>query len=240
MKISMILPTYNERENINILIPSLETFFRRKKINHEIIVVDDSSPDGTADAARDMNRQYKNIRVIERKTKAGIGSAIRTGYNAGNGSILLSMDSDLSFNVSDIEKILSKFNEGYDMVVGNRHSKGGHYKATEKNIKVKRIISKYGNKMTRFIVGLDLRDFSANFRGVRKDVWKKLETKDSTNSILLEMIVSAKSKGYNVGEVPVEFSERRYGVSKLNLSREAPKFLAKALVFRLRYLVKWT
>ena len=235
MKVSVIIPTYNERENIGILIPSIEKLLSNHKIQHEIIVVDDSSPDNTAELARDLNKEYKNIRVLVRKEKSGIGSAIRDGYNIAKNDILLSIDSDLSFKIDDIIKLLKKIEEGYDVVVGSRHIRKSDYKAYDFNIKLKRFVSRHGNKITSSLVGIRIKDFSANFRAMKKSVWEFIETKDNTNSILLEMIVAADAKGYKVAEIPVEFRDRRYGKSKLNLFKEAPKFFSKSIAFRLKY-----
>lgn len=235
MKVSVIIPTYNERENIGILIPAIEKLLKKYGVQHEIIVVDDSSPDNTAELARDLNKKYKNIRVRVRREKSGIGSAIRDGYNIAKNDVLLSIDSDLSFKIDDILKLLKKIEEGCDVVVGSRHIRKGDYKAADFNIKLKRFVSRYGNKVTSSLVGIKIKDFSANFRAMKKSVWKSIDTKDNTNSILLEMIVAAHSKGYKVAEVPVEFKDRRYGKSKLNLFKEAPKFFSKSIAFRLKY-----
>ncbi|MGR3302420.1 MAG: glycosyltransferase [Candidatus Scalindua sp.] len=110
--LSIIIPTYNERENIKILIPEIEKTFGH--VNHEIIVVDDNSPDGTAKASEELNKRYGNIRVIVRKKKEGIGAAIREGYNSARNSIILSSDSDLSFTLSDTYRLYEKIQEGYD------------------------------------------------------------------------------------------------------------------------------
>ncbi len=123
--LSIVLPTYNEKDNINILIPRIEETFNH--INHEIIVVDDSSPDGTAWVSEELNKKYGNIRVIVREKKEGIGAAIREGYNNANNSIILSSDSDLSFLPSDMHRLYEKVQEGYDFVWGSKYSKGSFY-----------------------------------------------------------------------------------------------------------------
>ncbi len=114
----IVLPTYNEKDNIKILIPRIEETF--KHINHEIIVVDDNSPDGTARVPEELNEKYGNIRVIAREGKEGIGVAIREGYNNAHNSIILSSDSDLSFLSSDMYRLYEKVQEGYDFVWGSK------------------------------------------------------------------------------------------------------------------------
>ncbi len=116
--LSIVLPTYNEKDNIKILIPRIEETL--KHINHEIIVVDDNSLDGTARVSEELNEKYGNIRVIVRKEKEGIGVAIREEYNNASNSIILSSDSDLSFLPSDMYRLYEKVQEGYDFVWGSK------------------------------------------------------------------------------------------------------------------------
>src|SRR3989344_3391982 len=98
MRISIIIPTYNEAENIPIIIGDIEKTIFKKYVG-EIIIVDDSSPDGTGDIAKRLNKKYKNIIVINKEKREGIGAALRVGYNNANGDILISTDADLSFDI---------------------------------------------------------------------------------------------------------------------------------------------
>jgi len=236
--LSIVLPTYNELKNIKILIEQIEKEFK-KKIKLEIIV-DDSSPDGTANAARALNKKYKNIRVIVRKNKEGIGAALRDGYNAARNDLILSSDSDLSFSVKDMLKLIDKIKQGYDLVIGSRHMEQGYYEKKVLKTRIKGFVSNTGNKVVRILTGVPIHDFSANFRVIRRDVWRSIKTKEKTNIILLEMILKTYYKKYKVAEVPVAFKDRIYGESKLNLAKEAPKFFMKMLLFviNLRILKK--
>ncbi len=231
--LSIVLPTYNEKDNIKILIPEIEKTFNH--INHEIIVVDDSSPDGTATASEKFNKEYGNIRVIVREKKEGIGAAIREGYNNARNSIIISSDSDLSFLPSDMYRLFEKIQEGYDLVLGSRHSEYSFYELTTLKVRIKGWISKNGNRVLRLITGIRVHDFSANFRAIRKDVWKRINTIEKTNTLLLEMILKCKYGGLKVTEIPVTFKDRIYGESKLNLGIEAPKFLIKMIKYVVMY-----
>lgn len=233
MKLSIILPTYNERRNISILIPKIEELFKKEK--HEIIIVDDNSPDGTALCAQELNKRFGNIKTIVREKREGIGAALRQGYDEAIGDIILSMDSDLSFSLGDLHAVLQKIDEGYDLVVGSRHTTKENYEMKLLETKVKGFVSRFGNKITSFVTGIDIHDFSANFRGIRKEVWKKISVKDNTNTMLLEMILKAYYSKFRIAEVPVLFKERVYGVSKLNLKYEAPKFFIKLIYYTLLY-----
>ena len=228
--ISIVLPTFNEKENIKILIPELEKFFQTYKecILKEIVVVDDYSPDNTAGVCIEMNRKYGNIVLIQ-KQKEGIGAALQKGYFHAKGDIIVSMDSDLSFEVDDIKKLLEKIEQGYDLVLGCRHLIKGHYEKKELATKIKGTVSSLGNKLIPLFTGIKLHDFSANFRAVKNNVWKSIDVQDQTNFMLLEMIIKTKKKGFKITETPVTFKERVYGKSKLNLFVESLRFLYKII-----------
>jgi|TARA_B100001964_G_scaffold229474_1_gene281846 glycosyltransferase involved in cell wall biosynthesis len=231
--LSIILPTYNERDNIKILIPGIEKTFGH--INHEIIVVDDSSPDGTAKASEELNKKYGNIRVIVRKKKEGIGAAIREGYNSAKNPIILSSDSDLSFTLSDTYRLYEKIQEGYDLVWGSKYSRGSFYEPETLGLRVKKRISKYGNRIIGITTGIKAKDFTANLRVIKKDVWEQIDIQENTNTFLMEMILKCKYGGLRVTEMPVTFNARVYGKSKMNLGVEAPKFIIKMVKYVLMY-----
>lgn len=231
--LSIILPTYNEKENIKILIPKIEKAFGH--VNHEIIIVDDNSPDETARASEELNKKYGNIRVIVRKKKEGIGTAIREGYNSAKNSIILSSDADLSFTLSDTYKLYEKIQEGYDLVWGSKYSKGSFYEPATWRGRVKRWVSKNGNKIIMIATGIRANDFTANLRAIKKDVWVQIETQEKTNTFLMEMILKCKYGGLRVVEMPVTFNARIYGESKMNLGVEAPKFIIKMVKYILMY-----
>lgn len=231
--LSIILPTYNERDNIKILIPEIEKTFGH--VSHEIIVVDDNSPDGTAKTSEELNKKYGNIRVIVRKKKEGIGAAIREGYNSARNSIILSSDSDLSFTLSDTYRLYVKIQEGYDLVWGSKYSRGSFYEPGTLGLRIKKWISKYGNKIIGIATGIKANDFTANLRAIKKDVWEQIDTQEKTNTFLMEMILKCKYGGFRVTEMPVTFNARIYGESKMNLGVEAPKFVIKMAKYVLMY-----
>jgi len=231
--LSIILPTYNERENIKILIPEIEKTFGH--IDHEIIVVDDNSPDETAKVSEELNKKFGNVRVIVRKKKEGIGAAIREGYNSAKNSIILSSDADLSFTLSDTYRLYKKIQEGYDLVWGSKYSKGSFYEPATWQGRVKKWVSKNGNKLIRITTGIKANDFTANLRVIKKDVWEQIDTQEKTNTFLMEMILKCKYGGLRVVEMPVTFNARIYGESKMNLAVEAPKFIIKMIKYVLMY-----
>lgn len=231
--VSIIIPTYNEKENISILIPELENLFKEEQpyALKEIIIVDDYSPDATAKLCHELNKKYKNIIVLQ-KQKQGIGAALCYGYDHAQGEVILSMDADLSFSVNDIPSLLNRIKKGNDLVVGCRHTlQGAGYQKKQFSTFIKGTVSSSGNKIIASLLGIPLHDFSANFRAIRKRVWDSLCTTEKTNLLLLEMIVKANKKKYKISEVPVLFSERRFGKSKLNLFVESLRFLYRLFFY---------
>lgn len=239
-EISVILPTYNEKENIAKLIPVVEDVFSQNNIDGEIVVVDDSSPDGTADYAKKLAKKHKNLRVLVRPKKEGLGAALRDGYNSCESDVIFSMDSDLSLDPNDIPRFLKKIAEGYDFVVGARHGNAGSYEIGEKRTVIKKMVSIIGVNLSKLLIGAPVEDFSLNFKAIRRNVWRALDTKEKRYAFHLEMIVQAHSKGYKVTSIPVAFKERIYGQSKTQLSKEVPTFLWKLIGFTWKYRIRKT
>lgn len=233
LDISMVYPTYNEVENIPEIIGKADAFLKKRKLRGEILILDDNSPDGTAKKAESLRKKYPCVRVIIRKTDKGIGAALRDGYEAAKGEIVLSSDSDQSFDVNDFDLILDKLHHGCDLVVGSRRIKGGEYQAKSIPLQFKSFLSGSGNVLIRLIAGVPIHDFSMNFRGFKRNVWKAIQTQEKSNSLLMEMILKAHYKGFKVDEVPIVFKERKFGESKLQLSKEAPQFLLNTVKYSL-------
>ena len=238
MELSIVIPTYNEKENIEFLIHQIEQLFHKKYTrNFEIIIVDDNSPDGTAQLAIKLNKKYGNIRVIIRRKRQGVGAALREGYNKSRGNLILSTDADLSFDVNDMERLIAELNKGYDLVLGSRYLSKKDYEKPDLQTKIKGFVSKYGNVTVRLLSGLNVHDFSANFRIIRKKIWTEIKITDDTHSILLEMILKTRYRGYKVTEIPVKFKLRKYGKSKLILTKIAPNFFIKLILYIFKYRI---
>ena len=236
--ISVVIPTYNERENIIRLIPQLVEAFQGAP--YEILVVDDNSPDGTGDAVQECARTNPRIRLITKHKKEGIGAALRVGYDQAQGDIIVSSDADLSFRVNDLVRLTDAVSQGADLALGSRHAQGAAYEAEVFRVRCKRWVSRLGNVALRGVFRIPVHDFSANCRAIRRSVWQQIHTQEKTNTLLLEMILRCHYGGFRVSELPVTFQDRQYGVSKLRLSIEAPKFLLKMAKYRWYYLVHRT
>ena len=236
--LSVILPTYNEKENIALLIPKIQETFSKNRINGEVVVVDDSSPDGTASFARELAKKLGNIRVIERPKKEGLGAALRQAYDSCESELILSMDSDMSLDPNDIPRFIEKINEGYDLVVGSRRGAKASYEVGSVKTLVKKIISTVGNRMIRLLLDLPVNDFSLNFRVIRRDAWRALKTKEKLYVFLLEMIMQAHAKGYKISSIQVVFKDRMYGRTKTKLLQQCMAFLKNLLIFTWKYRIR--
>ena len=216
-KITIIIPTYNEKENISKIVPDIFEVFKRNKIDGNVIVVDDGSPDGTGDVVKDLMKKY-NLDIIERKCKSGLGSAYIAGFKKAlkeSSDIIFEMDADYSHNPKYIPDFVNKINEGYDLVIGSRYIKGG----AVKNWGPKRImVSKGGNFVARTLSGLRTNDVTAGYRAYRKEIFKRLDLdriRSSGYDFQIEMVFRTSRKGFKVTEIPITFVDRHVGSSKL-------------------------
>lgn len=225
LSLSVVIPTYNERENIVILIPELVRLLAPRRL--EIIVVDDQSPDGTGAAVQALALGTPGLQLIVKTPREGIGAALRRGYNEARHDVIASLDADLSYDTRDLLKLLDRIEAGADLVVGSRHMAGGAYATPSLRVRLKYVASSLGNRFTRWVSGLEVHDVSANFRAIRRGAWQAIQTWENTNSLLFEMIIKAHRGGFRVEEVPISFGDRIHGESKLNLIVELPKFLVK-------------
>lgn len=232
-ELSVIIPTYNERENIQRLLPRLAAALA--DVSYEVVVVDDCSPDGTGDAVGDLARAGHPARLISKPVKEGIGAALRVGYHAGRGRLLASLDADLSFDPADLRRLMTRVAGGADVVVGSRHVAGSAYEAPTLRVRFKRFTSRTTNALLRRLTGIPISDFTANMRVLRREAWTTIETQEKTNLLLFEMILKAYVRGFIIAEAPVAFRNRRFGESKLRLAREAPKFLRMVALVLARY-----
>lgn len=220
---SLVIPTYNEAKNLEILLPQMLDVF--KGWNTEIIFVDDGSNDGTREYIRKQISAFPNIKLIERAKLMGIGSALIAGYNAARGEYIISVDSDLSFPSEDVGKIAQLLLLGkHDMILGSRYAVGSYYEAPNFEIFKKKTVSRLGNIFLRFTTGVNVHDFSANCRGIKSSVWRELHLKSGDNFMLFETIWRVHKKGLTIAEMPVRFFNRRFGSSKLKLGSAARKF----------------
>ncbi|KKR84424.1 MAG: Dolichyl-phosphate beta-D-mannosyltransferase [Candidatus Woesebacteria bacterium GW2011_GWB1_41_10] len=222
-KAVVIIPTYNEKENIGLLIDKLEEVFAKvpKKWEMNILVVDDSSPDGTGEVVRGKMDQFKNVHLFTNKEKVGLGGAYMRGMEYATqemkADLMFEFDADFQHDPELIPSFLEKIDGGADLVLGSRYMKGG---SIPKFWGIHRkILSVGGNIFTRVMM-LDrkIHDWTTGFRAVRPELFFKVKDKITelkTYSFQLQFLYQARKLGANIAEVPLNFKERYKGYSKI-------------------------
>jgi len=213
----VILPTYNEAKNIIKILDSIEAL----SINISVLVVDDSSPDGTSTKVTKHPSFNKSIFLLKRPQKSGLGSAYRDGFQWGidkDHDVFLQMDSDFSHNPNDIPRFLKTISEGVDIVVGSRYLKG----ISVINWPLYRLLlSIWAGVYTRFITGMPISDPTTGFVAIRRNLLERIvnfKTKSFGYAFLIEMKYFAWGNGFVIKEIPIVCTERQHGQSKLTLS----------------------
>ena len=203
--ISIIIPTYNEKENIKKLIFKINKILNK---NYEIIVVDDNSPDRTGEVVDKLRKN--NVRCIHRKGKLGLSSAVIEGFSKAKGNIIGVMDADLSHNVNIIPNLIKPIVDGKaELTIGSRYVKGGGVKNWPLT---RKIISKGATLLSLLLTRI--KDPMSGFFFLKKSIIKDINLNAKGYKILLEIIVKGNYK--NVKEVPYTFKDRKLGKSKLN------------------------
>ncbi len=216
--VSIIIPTYNESQNILNILKSIGEIIP-KNVLTEAIVVDDNSPDGTGKIVEDYLKNVKKIAgytvdIIHRKTKNGLSSAILSGIQRAGGETIVVMDSDLSHPPQIIPKMIEMLKQYQcDMVVASRYITGGHITGWTKK---RKLISKVATIIAKKGLGVQTNDPMSGFFAFRKGILKGLNFDALGYKILLEILV--KRRGLHVKEIPYTFQNRKFGSSKLNSS----------------------
>jgi len=206
--VSIILPTYNEADNIKDIIPKISETLENENIKGEVIVVDDDSPDGTADIARNLGDKY-NVRTHVRKNKRGLATAVMKGFELAKGDICLVMDADLSHPVTKIPEMIKPIIDGEcDAVVGSRYVAGG---SSQNWQFIRKILSKGAGLFARGLTRLS--DPTSGFIAFRKDMLDRVKLNPVGWKIVLEFLVKTNCR---FKELPIMFNERSKGKSKLN------------------------
>ena len=211
--ISIVIPTYNERENIEILIPKIFRVLEKEGVEGEVIIVDDNSPDKTGRVAEGMKKHYR-IKVIHRSFKLGLSSAVLEGFKVAEGGIIGVMDADLSHPPEIIPDLIEPLFKGEaDLVVGSRYVNGGGVK----NWSLRRkITSKLAASLAKGLT--DVRDPMSGFFFFDRGIIKSVELNPRGYKIGLEIMVKGRYK--SIKEVPYVFAERKSGKSKLGFGEK--------------------
>ncbi len=230
LKAFIVMPTFNEAGNIEAMLE--EVLRKTAPLDEEvhILVVDDNSPDGTGSLVLEAAGKNERIHLLHREEKEGLGAAYIAGFKEAvhsfKADIVLEMDADFSHNPNDVPRLIAEVVAGSDFVIGSRYVPGG---STPKDWGMRRrLVSKAANLAVKALLGVrGVRDCTGGFRAIKASVLERagfegLESKGySFQAVLLERVLSVKGK---VKEVPIAFSQRREGVSKLGFRDVAEGF----------------
>jgi len=216
-KYSVLLPTYNERQNLPIMIDLLVETFENNHLAYEIVIVDDNSPDHTADVARQLQALYGDdrIRLLCRAGKLGLGTAYRDGLSLCTGNFVFLMDADFSHHPKFIPAFIAEqARADFDVVSGTRYRSGGGVHGWDLR---RKLTSRVANYLAAVLLSPPCSDLTGSFRLYKRDVLERVirSFEPSGYVFQMEMVVRVAKEGYTIGEVPITFVDRIYGTSKM-------------------------
>jgi dolichol-phosphate mannosyltransferase len=213
----LVLPTYNEAENVE---PLVEAARAKLPATAQVLVVDDSSPDGTGQIAARLAERHENVHLLDRPRKEGLGPAYIAGFRyalEGGAGFVLEMDSDFSHDPAYLPRLLEAAKRA-DVVLGSRYVPGGGVSDWGP---LRRAVSRGGSAYARLMLGVEVRDLTGGFKCFRREVLEAIDLDDISTrgyAFQVEMTYRAIRRGFEVVEVPIVFRERRVGTSKMDLS----------------------
>jgi glycosyltransferase involved in cell wall biosynthesis len=208
-QISVVVPFYNEQENIQELYQGLTRVLGNLNVTYELIFVDDGSKDRTPQILRGLYQKDQKVLVIRLRKNFGQTAALQAGFDFARGEIIISMDGDLQHDPKDIPLFLSKMEEGYDIVSGWR-------KRRVDNLLFRKLPSLVANRMMKKLSGVDIHDFGTTFKAYKKDVIKSVRLYGELHRFIPALI---SRQGVKITEIPIKNIVRQKGKSKYGLSR---------------------
>ena len=225
----VVIPTYNEIDNIEDFVDQII------KIDVDILIVDDNSPDGTGDLVQKLSENLSQVNLLKRSGKLGLGSAYRDGFKWGLNEgykYLIEMDADFSHSFSDLNNILQN-SKNFDVVIGRRYIPGGGSNGWDFK---RKLLSSYANKLSKVLLRSKINDMTSGFRSYSSEALNEINyfsTKSDGYSFQIEMTIRSIEKKLSIKEVPIIFTERSLGNSKMS-----KKIVYEAFLFLLNNGVK--
>ena len=214
----LVLPTYNEAENVEAIVRAVLPRLAEVAAEHRLLVVDDSSPDGTGEIADRLASEHEAVEVLHRGGKEGLGRAYIAGFRhalAGGAELVLEMDADFSHDPADVPRLIAAAGDA-DLVLGSRYVEGGGVEGWELH---RRLLSRGGCFYARTVLGVPVRDLTGGFKCFRRTVLETLDLDDvqaDGYGFQIEMTYRTLKAGFHVKEIPIVFHERRAGASKMD------------------------
>jgi dolichol-phosphate mannosyltransferase len=223
MKLSVVIPAHNERESIAVTVERLSAELRAAQIPHEILVVDDASSDGTGEVVRETAERVPDIRVVRSPRTPGFGQAVRAGLDEFTGDAVAIMMADLSDSPSDLVHYYKVLEDGFDCAFGSRFVRGGQ---VHDYPKVKLILNRLVNFGIRVLFRHGYNDTTNAFKAYRREVIENIQPLLSNHfNLTVEMPLKAIVRGHSYSVVPISWTNRTYGVSKLKLQEMGSRYL---------------
>ena len=237
MKLSVVIPAYNEEENIGACIDELTQTLGKTQVPYEIIVVNDNSIDATELKIREKMADDDRVRLIGRTRPGGFGRAVRSGIEAVTGDVVVIYMADLSDSPEDVVSYYRKIEEGYDCVFGSRFMKGSVVKQYPR---LKLLINRIVNRCIQLMFWARFNDVTNAFKAYRTEVIRDCGPYRASHfNITIEMSLSAVIRKYNIAQIPISWHGRTWGSSNLRLREMGRKYLCTLLMmFFQRLLIK--
>ncbi|MBU1912332.1 MAG: glycosyltransferase [Candidatus Omnitrophica bacterium] len=232
--LTIVIPTFNEKANLELLVPSLEDAFKGIS-NIEILIADEYTGDGTEELLEGLNKIYGNIRVLTQKDKSGIAMAWQGGFKLAKSDFIGCMDGDLSHDPAYMVEMYKAMKEKKcDMIIGSRYLNGFWEYHGKKFIPV--FLSTTGQYLARFILSLKLKDLSHSFRIFRKDLFDRIKDDLSCqgNSYMVQFSYLASKNRFNICEIPIIYRKRMHGQTKLKVFKEGVRYIYSLLFMRFK------
>jgi dolichol-phosphate mannosyltransferase len=218
VRLTICLPTYNERENLQPMVTALEKVIEEHGLDATVLVVDDNSPDGTGELADRLAEELPRVRVLHRERKEGLGPAYIAAFGAAveaDAELVLTMDCDFSHDPADVPRLVTAA-EGADVVIGSRYVDGGGVRNWGL---VRRAISRGGCLYAQVLLGAGIRDLTGGFKCYRREVLERIGLERISSkgyAFQIETTYRALRAGFRVVEIPIVFTDRETGRSKMS------------------------
>jgi dolichol-phosphate mannosyltransferase len=227
MRVSIVLPTYNEKGNIAALVKEIQDVLDVGNIEHEIVVVDDNSPDGTADEIKDKFSDNSRVKLFVREKERGLATAIRYGIERSTGEFVMVMDTDFNHDPRLLPQFIA-FLKYYDMIIGSRFIFGGGMRD-----RFRYYCSMIFTIWLRFFLGIRINDKLSGYFSMRKEKLRELDM-DSIffgyGDYFMRLLLKAQNAGYAMLEIPSFYQLRRSGDSKTNFIKIFAKYSREAII----------
>ena len=230
MKISVILPTYNEKSSINLLIRAILKILSCESYAYELIIVDDNSPDGTYQSILDNFGNDPNVIPILRLNEKGLASAVLHGIRAASGDILVVMDTDFN-HPPNLIPLLVKITDNFDVAIGSRYITGGGMETSQTRF----LGSKLFNKLIRFSIGVRTTDNLSGFFAFRKSILEGINLEAifyGYGDYFIRLLYVMHKRKKTILEIPVVYKDREGGLSKTDLKKEVLRYSLSLLRIR--------